>query len=264
MYLIGAVTHGERAALSPSAKSPTRKARSPHSCRSWPRWTRPGGRSPSTRCTPILRGYENGTDPTIFIRDPSAWGQTHDRIPLSRLSPSSSWQSAEISPSNRLSRQARQGFRTSRWQGDNATAAAYLECQLWRRLPKRSLGRPSRACEPAPTLGFFFQVRPASSDRACQPREPGQIPTNWAGFSRPRMTLSRMAVHKALYRLPPQQRTIATHVVRAVAARSSVMTATWCYGEQRTLASVATNGPDLAVPGGSGGAWVRWRGQLGG
>ncbi|MET7898543.1 hypothetical protein [Streptomyces mirabilis] len=38
----------------------------------------------------ILRGHENGTDPTIFIRDPSAWGQTHDRISLSRLSPSSS------------------------------------------------------------------------------------------------------------------------------------------------------------------------------
>lgn len=36
----------------------------------------------------ILHGYEEGPDPTIFIRDPSAWGQTHDRVPLSRLSPS--------------------------------------------------------------------------------------------------------------------------------------------------------------------------------
>lgn len=36
----------------------------------------------------ILRGYEAGPDPAIFIRDPSAWGQTHDRVLLSRLSPS--------------------------------------------------------------------------------------------------------------------------------------------------------------------------------
>ncbi|MFD5842324.1 MULTISPECIES: C39 family peptidase [Streptomyces] len=36
----------------------------------------------------ILRGYEDGPDPTIFVRDPSAWGQTHDRVPLSRLCPS--------------------------------------------------------------------------------------------------------------------------------------------------------------------------------
>ncbi|MEU9337471.1 C39 family peptidase [Streptomyces sp. NPDC048290] len=33
----------------------------------------------------ILRGYEEGPDPTILFRDPSSWGQTHDRVPLSRL-----------------------------------------------------------------------------------------------------------------------------------------------------------------------------------
>jgi hypothetical protein len=36
----------------------------------------------------ILRGYEDGPDPTIFIRAPSACGQTHDRVPLSRVTPS--------------------------------------------------------------------------------------------------------------------------------------------------------------------------------
>ncbi|NIY69629.1 C39 family peptidase [Streptomyces malaysiensis] len=36
----------------------------------------------------ILRGYEDGPDPTIHFRDPSAWGQTHDRVALSRLAPS--------------------------------------------------------------------------------------------------------------------------------------------------------------------------------
>ncbi|MGW1558273.1 C39 family peptidase [Streptomyces sp. NPDC002144] len=34
----------------------------------------------------ILHGYEDGPDPTILFRDPSRWGQTHDRVPLSRLS----------------------------------------------------------------------------------------------------------------------------------------------------------------------------------
>ncbi|MET4644584.1 hypothetical protein ABID95_004333 [Streptomyces atratus] len=33
----------------------------------------------------IARGYTDGTDPDILIRDPSAWGQTHDRVRLSRL-----------------------------------------------------------------------------------------------------------------------------------------------------------------------------------
>lgn len=36
----------------------------------------------------IARGYESGSDPKILIRDPSAWGQTHDRVPLSRFAPS--------------------------------------------------------------------------------------------------------------------------------------------------------------------------------
>lgn len=35
----------------------------------------------------ILRGYEDGPDPTIHFRDPSAWGQRHDRVPLSRVPP---------------------------------------------------------------------------------------------------------------------------------------------------------------------------------
>ncbi|MEV5950377.1 C39 family peptidase [Streptomyces sp. NPDC051993] len=33
----------------------------------------------------IARGYEDGPDPGILIRDPSSWGQEHDRVPLSRL-----------------------------------------------------------------------------------------------------------------------------------------------------------------------------------
>jgi Peptidase C39 family len=30
----------------------------------------------------VARGYD---DPDVFIRDPSSWGQDHDRVPLSRL-----------------------------------------------------------------------------------------------------------------------------------------------------------------------------------
>ncbi|WP_055523509.1 hypothetical protein [Streptomyces graminilatus] len=48
----------------------------------------------------ILRGYEDGPDPTIFIRDPSAWGQTHDRIPLTRLSPSYTGRAITFAPLN--------------------------------------------------------------------------------------------------------------------------------------------------------------------
>ncbi|MFI1888289.1 glutamate ligase domain-containing protein [Streptomyces jumonjinensis] len=35
----------------------------------------------------VARGFEDeeGSDPVILIRDPSGWGQTHDRVPLSRL-----------------------------------------------------------------------------------------------------------------------------------------------------------------------------------
>ncbi|MEV6480373.1 C39 family peptidase [Streptomyces sp. NPDC051576] len=48
----------------------------------------------------ILCGYEDGPDPTLFIRDPSAWGQTHDRIPLSRLSPSYTGRAITFAPLN--------------------------------------------------------------------------------------------------------------------------------------------------------------------
>ncbi|MGW7362051.1 D-alanine--D-alanine ligase family protein [Streptomyces sp. NPDC054841] len=46
----------------------------------------------------ILRGYEDGPDPTIFIRDPSAWGQTHDRIRLNCLSPSYTGRAITFAP----------------------------------------------------------------------------------------------------------------------------------------------------------------------
>ncbi|MFJ2775727.1 glutamate ligase domain-containing protein [Kitasatospora sp. NPDC087315] len=36
----------------------------------------------------VALGFEPGEDPTILFRDPSGWGQTHDRVPLSRLSAS--------------------------------------------------------------------------------------------------------------------------------------------------------------------------------
>lgn len=36
----------------------------------------------------IARGYEGGPDPDVLIRDPSGWGQTHDRVPLNRLTAS--------------------------------------------------------------------------------------------------------------------------------------------------------------------------------
>jgi hypothetical protein len=48
----------------------------------------------------ILRGFEDGPDPTIFIRDPSAWGQRHDRVPLSRLSPSYAGRAITFAPLN--------------------------------------------------------------------------------------------------------------------------------------------------------------------
>lgn len=46
----------------------------------------------------ILRGYEDGPDPTIFIRAPSAWGQTHDRVPLSRVTPSYTGRAISFAP----------------------------------------------------------------------------------------------------------------------------------------------------------------------
>lgn len=46
----------------------------------------------------ILCGYEDGPDPTIHFRDPSAWGQTHDHIALSRLSPSYTGRAITFAP----------------------------------------------------------------------------------------------------------------------------------------------------------------------
>ncbi|KPI30524.1 hypothetical protein OK074_6682 [Actinobacteria bacterium OK074] len=46
----------------------------------------------------ILRGYDDGPDPTVFIRDPSAWGQTHDRVALSRLTPSYTGRAITFAP----------------------------------------------------------------------------------------------------------------------------------------------------------------------
>ncbi|MFF1959748.1 C39 family peptidase [Streptomyces sp. NPDC058220] len=48
----------------------------------------------------ILHGYENGPNPAVFIRDPSAWGQTHDRVPLSRLSLSYTGRAITFAPLN--------------------------------------------------------------------------------------------------------------------------------------------------------------------
>lgn len=36
----------------------------------------------------IVHGYDEAPDPVIHFRDPSAWGQTHDRVPLSQLAAS--------------------------------------------------------------------------------------------------------------------------------------------------------------------------------
>jgi hypothetical protein len=33
----------------------------------------------------VARGYDGDGDPDIVFRDPSRWGQSHDRVPLSRL-----------------------------------------------------------------------------------------------------------------------------------------------------------------------------------
>lgn len=49
----------------------------------------------------LARGYEGGTDPTIFIRDPSAWGQNNDRVHLSRVAPSYTGRAITFAPLNR-------------------------------------------------------------------------------------------------------------------------------------------------------------------
>ncbi|WP_329260530.1 C39 family peptidase [Streptomyces sp. NBC_01478] len=46
----------------------------------------------------ILCGYEDAPDPTIEFRDPSAWGQTHDRVPLSRVSASYTGRAITFAP----------------------------------------------------------------------------------------------------------------------------------------------------------------------
>ncbi|WP_345036013.1 hypothetical protein [Streptomyces sannanensis] len=46
----------------------------------------------------IARGYEAGPDPVILIRDPSAWGQTHGRVPLSRVAASYSGRAITFAP----------------------------------------------------------------------------------------------------------------------------------------------------------------------
>jgi hypothetical protein len=46
----------------------------------------------------IARGYENEPEPVILIRDPSGWGQTHDRVPLSRVVASYSGRAITFAP----------------------------------------------------------------------------------------------------------------------------------------------------------------------
>lgn len=46
----------------------------------------------------IARGYTEGTDPNVLIRDPSAWGQSHDRVPLSRLAASYTGRAITFTP----------------------------------------------------------------------------------------------------------------------------------------------------------------------
>ncbi|MGI5143934.1 hypothetical protein [Streptomyces sp. CA-106110] len=36
----------------------------------------------------IAHGYETEPVPTVHLRDPSRWGQSHDRLPLSRVAAS--------------------------------------------------------------------------------------------------------------------------------------------------------------------------------
>lgn len=46
----------------------------------------------------VARGYGDGIDPAILIRDPSAWGQAHDRVPLSRLAASYTGRAITFAP----------------------------------------------------------------------------------------------------------------------------------------------------------------------
>ncbi|MGW7367946.1 C39 family peptidase [Streptomyces sp. NPDC054841] len=49
----------------------------------------------------VARGYDDSVDsadPDVLFRDPSAWGQTHDRVPLSRLAASYSGRAISFPP----------------------------------------------------------------------------------------------------------------------------------------------------------------------
>lgn len=60
----------------------------------------------------VARGYEEGPDvgtdigdgtgPTVLFRDPSRWGQTHDRVPLTRLAASYSGRAITFPPLHRF------------------------------------------------------------------------------------------------------------------------------------------------------------------
>jgi hypothetical protein len=46
----------------------------------------------------VVRGCDDAPDPMVFIRDPSRWGQTHDRVPLSRVTASYSGRAITFPP----------------------------------------------------------------------------------------------------------------------------------------------------------------------
>ena len=46
----------------------------------------------------VARGYETADVPTVHFRDPSRWGQTHDRLPLSRVAASYSGRAITFGP----------------------------------------------------------------------------------------------------------------------------------------------------------------------
>lgn len=48
----------------------------------------------------IARGYEDGHVPTVHFRDPSKWGQSCDRLPLSRVCASYSGRAITFEPLN--------------------------------------------------------------------------------------------------------------------------------------------------------------------
>ncbi len=46
----------------------------------------------------VACGYQDDPDPTVVFRDPSAWGQDNDRVPLSRLAKSYSGRAITFAP----------------------------------------------------------------------------------------------------------------------------------------------------------------------